>query len=361
MALVAGVGTVAAFFVFGGFGGGSGSGVDPDAAMPSDAFLFASANVAELRRSPLWEVLFSGRADTSVLDKRTLGLEKLGDACGFDPLTRVEKLAVSVPESGERGDLSVAARVTVTAPELEKCTGALTTNAGASATQNGFSVITTQGGSRVGYGHDLLVAGAGKWFDRMLATADGKNPNVKASAQHVAIRSYLTSQNGWGAPSMVVTAVLPATIRDRIRNEIAGEPGDKTAAQAAMGGVLGVSGVGLALKAGGKGGSIELAAELVCDTDVACGNVEKLVSRQRFEWSKELMLRMVGLGPLLDSIVIKHDGTKVLVTAAAPAEQLAATLDRVMRFRGGRHEAPPAPPPAPVKPDEQIAAPRPSP
>src|SRR5690606_21294672 len=82
-----------------------------------------------------------------------------------------------------------------------------------------------------------------------------------------------------------------------------------------MAGVLGVSTVGIALKAGASGQRVEAAVELVCDTDEACASVEKLVAKKRLDWSKELSLRMLGLGPLLDSIDIRREGAKVRVTA----------------------------------------------
>jgi hypothetical protein len=131
-----------------------------------------------------------------------------------------------------------------------------------------------------------------------------------------------------------------------------------------MAGVLGVSGVGLALRAGASGQSIDVAIELVCDSEEACAGVEKLVLKKRLDWSKELTLRMVGFGPHLDSIDVKREGTRIRVTAGAPADALTSTIDRVMRLKARSQDRadPPTPRPASSAPprDETIPAPRPS-
>jgi hypothetical protein len=199
-------------------------------------------------------------------------------------------------------------------------------------------------------------------MDAMLATADNEQPSYATSEAHTAIRSHLKSLEGFSGPTVVVSALLPRSLRDRIRSEMAGEaPNDP--AQNIMSGVLGVSGVGAAMRAGPTGSSIQLAGVLVCDTEEACTSVEKLVSKKRFEWSKELMLRMVGLGPLLDSIAVKRDGSRLTITAGAPADQLASVLDRVLRLRAQAHEkkleAPAVPPRQgneKLRPDERIPA-----
>jgi hypothetical protein len=343
IAIVGALGTVAAFFMFGGFGMLAGGGpVLPEAAVPKTSFLVATVNVGELRTSPIYQVIFSDKPDTSLLDRRTIGLSKLTESCGFDPLTRVDTLAVAVPEDGEKGDLGVAAKVQLTSDELERCSAGDKDKPKKPTTeQNGFGVVEANG-AKLAYGHDgLLVAGKGAWFDLMLATANGKGASLRDAEAHTTLRRDLAALQN--APTLMVTAILPRSLRDRIKNEMQGEVGTTDQAQNAMRGVLGVSSVGVAVHAGPSGSSVNLAAELLCDSGDACAGVEKLVQKKRFDWSKELMLRMVGLGPLLDSIVIKRENTKLTVTASADANALAATVDRVLRYRS-RPSAPPPPP-----------------
>lgn len=402
--LLGGLGAVAAFFVFGG-GRGSGPPGDPLDAVPRDSFLIATMNLAELRRSPLYDVLLGKEgkegkdapASRSVLDAKALGIGKLTEACGFDPLSRVETLALAVPEEGDKGEIGLAARVTVTRSELSQCTTALADRRGGKVETKevgSFAVVedsTTEGAAhpRLAYGHGgLLVAGRGAWFDAMLAAADGKRPGVREAAAHDAMRTSLKSKDGWNAPTLIFSALLPRSLRDRLRNEMGLElkadstggssqdaPPDTTRGdrggsepQDIMAGVLGVSAVGLAVKVGESGQNADAAAELVCDTEDGCAAVEKLLLKKRFEWSKELSLRMVGLGPLLDSIEVKRDRSRIRVTAGTSAEKLAQTIDRVLRLRGrpqARGSSDDAASAAksrevPRRSDETIPAPRPS-
>lgn len=336
-----------------------GADVRPVDAVPRDAFLVASINLAELRRSPVYDVVFgkespSGQKRAEVLDARALGIAKLEEACGFEPLSRVDELAIGVPEEGDKGELGVAARVRVTSEEMSRCAASLAGKSQEAKDISGFRVVESTGEdrARLGYGHGLLVVGRGAWFDAMLAAADGKGGNVSQSNAHTALKSALTDREGWRSPTVLVTAVLPRSLRDRLKGEMSGEVG--SGGQPIMAGVLGVGSVGLAVRASDQ--TIEATIDLVCDTADACGAVEKLVGKKRLEWSKELMLRMAGLGPLLDSIDIKRDGSRVRVSASSNASALATTLDRVLRYkaRGSGGNEPP-PPPARA-PDEKIPA-----
>jgi len=386
------VGATAAFFVFGGARTGASSG-NPFDAVPRDSFLVATVNLAELRRSPLHDVLFGkdatgrgGKGDVPMLGAKALGIGKLADACGFDPLMRVEQLAVAVPEEGDKGELGMAARVTVTRDELSTCTRNLAGQRGGKVDTKdvgSFVVVEESAGAqetarpRLAYGHGgLLVVGRGAWFDAMLAAADGKKPGVREAEAHAAMRSSLTSRDGWRSPTVLISALLPRSLRDRLKGEMAAEVAsdgkDRDESQHVMSGVLDVSAVGLALRAGTSGQSIDAAVELVCDTEDGCAAVEKLILKKRLDWSKELTLRMVGFGPLLDSIDVKREGARIRVTAGAAADPLASTIDRVLRLSGRSSADPAGARAAPVplgattspksepKPDETIPAPRPS-
>lgn len=124
--MIAIFGGLAAFGVFGGFSGIGRSGAsDPYEAIPRASFIAATIDFAELRRSPLFDVAVG--KDTSPGDpmRRALGVGALQEACGFDPVSRIQKVAIAVPEEGERGEFGVVARVEVTRDELERCTKAL--------------------------------------------------------------------------------------------------------------------------------------------------------------------------------------------------------------------------------------------
>jgi hypothetical protein len=347
--LVGVLGTGAAFLIWGGLAGSKP--VEPQDAVPKDAFLVATVNLAELRRSPIYDVVLGTPRSDGVLPlAKGLGMGKLADACGFDPLGRVEKLAVAVPEEGDKGELGVAARVTVNREELEKCTNAIADQRGGKVETReigGFVVVEssqTSGAAqpRLAYGHGgILVAGRGAWFDAMLSAADGKSPSLKDAREHVALRASLTKHDGWHTPTVLITALLPKPLRERLKNEMGAEIGSQDTSSAIMAGVLGVSAVGLALNAGGPGKPVEAAIELVCDDGPACAAVDKLIQKKRLELSKELGIRMIGFGPLIDSVESKQDGARIRVTGGTSSDGLASTIERVLKLRARRDPAPP--------------------
>lgn len=329
------VAAAGAFVVFRGGSGSAGDG-DPASAIPKESFLAATIDLAELRRSPVYDAVF-GKDGAGA--EKALGVGKLADACGFDPLGRVGRLAVAVPEEGDSGDFGIAAKITVSRDEIAKCTRGV--SSGEPKEVGSFGVVETDGKGRasLAYGKDgLLVVSRGRWFGAMLAAAEGAHPSIAASQEHQAIRTSLTRREGWSAPTIVMSALLPADLREKLRHEMRAELGSQDSSAAAMGGVLGVSGVGVALRTGSR---MELAAELVCDTPDACTAVEKLIQKKRLDLSKELSLRMIGLGPLVDSLdTAKEDaGKRVRVTAHADARQLADTIERLLRLRGARKAA----------------------
>lgn len=369
--VVLGLGAAAAaFFMFGGLGGLVKSAPsDPFDAIPKASFIAATLDFAELRRSPVYEVFFGKEAPGADPMRRALGVTALADACGFDPASRVQRVAVSVPEEGDRGEFGVAARVEVSRDELETCTRSLAEKRGGHAETHdvgSFVVLEDTSASagravrpRLAYGRGgLLVVGKGTWFDAMLGAADRTRPGLRAAPEHIALRTSLTSHDGFHAPTLLATAILPRSLRDRLKGEMGAEAGSHDASSAIMAGVLGVSAVGIAIHAGGRGQNVDASVELVCDDAAACEAVDKLAQKKRAEWSRDLSLRMIGFGPLLDSFEVKREGARLRATASVSADTLAATLERVLKLRArqGARDASPSQPNQPNQPDETLRA-----
>ena len=209
---------------------------------------------------------------------------------------------------------------------------------------------------RIAYGRGgLLVVSKGTWFDQMLAAADHRGPGLKDAPEHASLRQRLTSYEGFRAPTIVLSAILPKPMRERIKNEM----GDVTGGADPMVGVLGVSAVGVAVHAGGSGQNVDLEIELVCDDEASCASVQKLAEKKMKELAAELTLRMIGLGPVLDSFQVKQEGTHLRATATAQADALAGTIERILKLRqgglggGGTRRPPPSVRPEiiPARPD----------
>lgn len=357
---IAVLGVIATAFAFVLFrGSGESTPLEPVDAVPKESFLVGTVDVSELRRSPVYDVVL-GKGGAA--GGKALGLGAVEDACGFDPFTRIERLALAIPEKEGERDFGIVARVQVSRDELQTCKRRLDEKRGGEATapkeQGDFIVIEgVQAGStkgRLAYGKkDLLVVSTGEWFDAILATANGQKPSVRDAKQHADLRTSLTSREGWRVPTVLVTAILPRSLRDRIRAE--------TGPDAAMAGVLGVSAIGLAVKAGPPGGHVDARIEMICDSADECAAVEKLILKKRLDWSKDLALRMVGFGQVIDSLETKASGARLEVSASANADMLANTIERVLKLKSGSDppSRPPLPFAAPKKPvpDETIRRP----
>lgn len=353
--------TAFSFVLFRGTSGGgaaSSGGRAPEEAVPAGAFLTASLDADALRASGILGGLTAERP------RAMLGVTAVAEACGFDPLARVRRAALAVPEEDSgRGDFGLAAKVEVTGEELRGCAKKLAERRGAATTTREVGAFTVldapappsaapPGGPRrtgappsLAYGKGLLLVGQGAWLERMIGAAEGRVPAIASDAAHGALRATLGHGEGWQRPMLLVTMVLPRSLRERLRGEMAAEVGAADPSAAAMGGVLGVAAAGLALRhvapprpasAGSADGHVEARAELVCDDEAACAAVEKLLLKKRLDWSREVTLRLLGLGQVLDTFEVDRSGPRVHVRAHADAATLAAVLERLLRLGSAR-------------------------
>jgi hypothetical protein len=322
------------------------SSVDILAAVPADAWLVATIDVAGLRASPLAHPLLGAGegGDTASRAASIIpGLGTLTDACGFDPVTRIDQVVLCSPEGGERGDFGVAFTGRFTRDELTQCADKITRARGGSpeTTRRGaFAILENKADAahtRFAYreGGPFLV-GRGAWLDAMIDAADGKGP--KERPEHAALRQSLAPKPGEAPRAVVVTALLPSGVRDRLRGELGAELGSD--GERAYASVLAVASAGLALGTGGPGSSTQLAAELHCDTADACAEVKTLIERKRLAFSRDLGLRLVGIGPLVDSLTVAVQGASLSAAAQAPTDDLARALRRALDYRAPHRVTP---------------------
>jgi len=323
------------------------------AAVPEDAWLVVTVDVDALRRSALARPLLGGGPGAGGAVDALPGLGSLSSACGFDPLARLRQIALASPEGGERGEFGVAFAGDLTQRELTGCAEkAIVARGGRPVTsaRDGFTVVEDTSDpqhARVAYrdGGPFLV-GRGAWLDAMMDAAAGKG--ARARADHEALRDALAPTGGAAPRAVVLTALLPRALREKLKSELAAEGGSPASLAARQGdgerayaAVLSVAAAGLALSTGGSGSTTHLAAELRCETPAACDEVKKLIERKRLSASQNLGLRLVGLGPLLDSLEVEVHGTSLSARARAPTDDLARALGRVLALRAPPPAAPP--------------------
>jgi hypothetical protein len=317
-------------------------------AVPRGAWLVVTVDVAAVRSSPIAQPLLSAGVGTSLP-----GLGSLSEACGFDPLSRMKELLVTSPENGEHGDFGLAFTGDFTRDELARCAEkAIRARGGSPATSTHGAFTTVEDTAdakhgRVAYreGGPYLV-GRGAWLDAMIDAVEARREGP--GPEHTALRASLAPKAG-SAQAIVLTALLPTALREKLKGELGAELGSE--ADKAYVSVLAVSQAGLALGTGGAGSTTELVAELRCETPAACNEVKALVGRKRLAFSRELGVRLLGLGPLLDSLKVDSTGPSLSASAQAPTDDLARAVQRALDFKGigpGQAHASPGRQPAPA-------------
>jgi hypothetical protein len=292
--------------------------------VPEDAWLVVTVDVESLRRSGLAEPLAASGA-----------VGGLGQ-CGFDPLARVHEIVIASPEGGEKGDFGLAFRADASQEELQQCADKVIAARGGkplTRSRAGFSVIedsSDPGHARVAYreGGPVLV-GRGEWLDRMIDLAARSSRSREAGSTHSELRASLSHG---GTPAVLLTAILPKDLRERLKGELGAEPG--TEADRAYASVLSVQAAGAALTTGPAGSTTTMEAELRCETPSACDEVKGVIERKRAAFSRSAGARLIGLGQLLDSLHVEARGASLSLVARAPTDELAQALGRVLRMVG---------------------------
>jgi hypothetical protein len=307
-------------------------------AVPRDAWLVAAVDVAALRESPIAKPVL-GSGSTTIVP----GLGSLTDTCGFDPVARLRELVVASPEGGERGDFGVAFSGAFSKDELASCAEKVIRARGgrpSTSTRGGFTVIEDGAGgkpARVAYreGGPFLV-GHGAWLDAMIDAAAGNA--ARERPEHAELRAAFEKRGGPPRP-VLVTAVLPKALRERLKGEL-------TAQSGAFASVLAVEQAGLSIATGGAGSTTDIAVELRCESQADCEAVRDLAEQKRLALSRDFSVRIIGLGSLLDTLTVEVHGKSLAAAAHAPTDDLARVAQRAGDLQNLRPPAQtsPAPP-----------------
>jgi hypothetical protein len=301
-------------------------------AVPRDAWLVATLDVAALRASPIARPILEPGGGT-----RFPGLKLLSETCAFDPLARVRQIVVAAPEGGDKGELGIAFAGDWTKDELVTCTQKLIARRGGRpsiSVRGAFTMIEDASDAvhaRVAYreGGPFLV-GRGVWLDAMIDAAS--STTVPVRSEHAALRESLSAK---GAPTraLMLTVLLPKPLRERLKAEMGAEIGGRS--NEAFAGVLSVNAAGIAVTTGGAGSTTEMEAELRCESAADCDEVGKLIERKRAALSGDITLRLMGLGGLLDALEVRARGAALSIESRAPTDELARALAFVAGAPGG--------------------------
>ncbi len=339
--------------------GRSMAGGDVIDAAPADAWLVVTVDMAAA--SPLLRPLLGGsnaRRSTGGLSglvsaTRVAGLGRLSDACGFEPLDHMRELMVALPEGGERGEFGAAFSGDLTKDALAGCAEKVIRARGgrpSTTTRAGFALIADASDPKLAQlayraGGPFLI-GHGAWLEAMVDAADGRGE--RARSEHAALRTSL-SPSGSAPRALAVTALLPKSLRDRIKAEMDAGAGAGDTFSGGLG-LLAVEEGGLAITAV-AGGATTVDIELRCEAPEACDGVKSLIERKRQMISTDLGVRLLGLGALLDALTLELRGKTLVIRTHAPTEDVAGAIERLLGALGrgadGPAPAEPLPPGAP--------------
>jgi hypothetical protein len=315
-------------------------------AVPAHAFLVMTLDVDRLRKSPIGSAIL-GRGDSKLLGEKTLTA-----TCGFDPLDRMREIAIAVPQENDTGEFGVVIRADITKDELlacaEKVMDSRKGGAHASVRRSGsFTLLEPDGDLQQHYptlayrqGGPFLVA-RGTWLGTMIDTAEGKLPSARRESKHLSLRRAL-GQTSDDAPTFafMATVVLPKEMRESIKKEMGADIGSNASEEsrsALAAGILGVESAGLAIHAGERGGDTSVVLDVMCEGEAACAAVAKLAEKSRADWMSDFAIRLLGLGALLDHVVVENRGENLRMSTRAPSEEVAKWLESVFELRSARH------------------------
>jgi hypothetical protein len=322
-------------------------------AIPEGALLVATADLGALRRSPSFAPLLSETREIP-------GLGKVRDVCGFDPLAGLTELGVAVPAAGGDGDFGLVASGVIDPDALLSCAskviearggrsvvnpiGAFRTVRDASQSTSGAEIAVREGGP--------VLLGAGSYLRSMIDAAEGRVPSARADGDH----TKLAAEAGPGA--LRVTVVLTPEQRRTLLEEIAlsGAQGSPAAS---------VLGLGLSVTIGERVG---LSGVVACDAAAPCAELAKIFEGKRATQSGDMLVRLMGLGPILERLKIGSEGPRISARVDMSTDEATELVTRVIALRAaaGRQRGPVEedrgpPREAPTAPPTSSAGPPPNP
>ena len=299
--------------------------VEPIDAVPQGALLLVSASVGRLRAAGVASELLDAGRDVP-------GLGDVRQACGFDPVAIFDEIALAIPDAGADGDFGVVARLggvgdTRVRPEqILACTSKVITSRGGTPavsrlgrfeTVRDVSLATPGGEIATRPDGSLVLLGAGAYLRAMVDAAEGTIPSARGHVGHGRLRAALDP-----TAAVRATIVLGAQQRAAIADEVA-----RSAAGGAPPAVAKVGSAGLAL--GFDGDRTTLQVVLGCDDPRAALEVAAAVEAFRGDPVNAPLLRVAGLGGVVDGLAIEVERDLVHARVTMPraeAEALAARL-----------------------------------
>ncbi|WP_437812182.1 hypothetical protein [Sorangium sp. So ce1078] len=310
-------------------------------AVPAGALLVATLDLPALRASPAFASFLRE-------EREIPGLGKVRDVCGFDPMAGLTEVAIAIPAAGESGDFGLVAAGAVQDEALLACASKVIEARGGRPVVAGLGTFrAVRDSSAEGRGEIAvrpggpILLGGGAYLRAMVDAAEGRAATVGATAAHDDIARAV----GEGAAR--VTVVLTPEQRAELGRELALSGAGRAPAASIVSG-----GAAVAL-----GPEIAVHGAVLCDAEAPCADLGAQLRAARDARAEDLATRLIGLGAVLERIVIAAEGKALHARVKLSAEEASALVDRLASLRGLRQPSlGPREPPAPAP--EGTAAPR---
>ena len=298
-------------------------------AIPQGALVVAVADLKALRASPAGKKMLES-------DRNIPGLGTVREVCGFDPMERVNELAIVVPAGGDEGDFGLVAAgdaqddaILACASKVIEARGgrSVITNVGSFRTVRDATMILSGAEIAVKKG-GLILLGAGPYLRAMIDAADGRIPTIRESVAHARLSELVNGS------AVRATIVLTPKQREDLAQSLAEGGGPRSAASI----LAGAAGVEI-------GPMVKLKAVIACADAPSCADVARILAKARDERAADITTRMVGFSKVLEDTQIKAEGEAIQITAQAPADDAIQLFTRLVQLRGLRHPTAAALPP----------------
>ena len=170
----------------------------PLSIIPAGSAFLLTVDVRALSRAPLG-ALIAGRLG------RTAGAESLAQSCGFDPLSRLDQLALAIPSAtlgtDAHPDFGVVANGRFSGLEISRCASSAIAARGGEAVQTQLGSFRSvrdrkESGGEIAAKDGLIVVSGGSYFRELLDSAEGQpapTQDEARSRKHVELRRALGS------------------------------------------------------------------------------------------------------------------------------------------------------------------------
>jgi hypothetical protein len=308
--------------------------------VPTGTLVVADIDFAGLRASPLWNTAREAIATRVPIDK-------LDAACGFATLSRLERGVLSIGE-GETGGVGVALAGSIAKEELLHCQTQIVIGA-AGVTKNQFSAASSHGSFLLtplrladvdlvlgmGLRRPLLIA-TPTWIEGMANAADEPDKAsftrlfgsaLRLPDPHRGVRERL--EKAAGVPLLfAASAKMPSGQANLVRTLGQFLPTSELAKRAQD--IDGLRAAGLSISTSNEGKRTAIRVVIDAGSEGSAAAVRDVLLGARLVAGQNMMVRIAGVGKLLDGLTVTVEGTWVQAKIEDTTDVI---LDNVTKLR----------------------------